>query len=115
MFDISVQDIILAGREQSMRISHEAADGFMGDRQVTVTYNDCCHRESVLRSIVNGIFDYGDKVTIYGGVNVRAHAEDETTFDIFVSFRIDPDSIVMSKSVEESNETGSSSAPVPEN
>ena len=114
MFDISVQDIILAGREQSMRISHEASDGFIGDRQVTVTYNDCCHRESVLRSIVNAIFDYGDKVTICGDVKVRSHKEDETTFDMFVSFRVDPDSIVMSKSVEESNETGSSSTPVPE-
>lgn len=115
MYDISVQDIIRAGREQSMRISHEASDGFIGDRQVTVTYNECCHRESVVRSIVNSIFDYGDKVTICGDVRFRAHEEDESTFDMFVSFRIDPDSIVMSKSVEETNETGSSSAPVPEN
>ena len=114
MFNISIDDIISAGREQSMRISHEATDGFVGDRQVTVTYNQYCHRESVLRSIVNAIFDHGDKVTICGDVNVRPQSGSESTYDMFVSFRVDPDSIVMSKPVEETNETGSSPAPVPE-
>ncbi|AXG66558.1 hypothetical protein JA33_154 [Dickeya phage vB_DsoM_JA33] len=111
MYDITLEDIIRTGRDQSMRISVESTPGFNGDRQVTVTYNQYCHKQSVVRSIVSELFDAGDKVTIFGDIQIRKR-DDSEAYDAFLNYSVDPDSITIRKDLEETDETGSSSTPV---
>lgn len=110
MYDITLEDIISAGRDLSMRISVETSPGFSGDRRLTVSYNEYCHKSSVVRSIVSELFDAGDKVTIFGELNIH-ESDDGKTYDAFLSYSVDKDSITI-RDKEETDEAGSDPTPV---
>lgn len=110
MNDITVQDIVSAGQDQGMRISVEANPGFIGDKQVTVTYRDeNCLKENIARTLVSALFDHGDKITIYGDVHFVTNKDNAKYLDAYVNFRVDVDSTVTREELEEENETGSDS------
>lgn len=113
MYEISVEDIIRAGRDNGMRISHETASGFMGDRQVTVTCNSKCAMSQTVSALVGALSDHGDKITIFGDAKSISQAGDNPfgNVDITVSFRVDRDSISKSQKETSLNETGSDSVP----
>jgi len=113
MYEISVEDIIRAGRDNDMRISRETASGFMGDRQVTVTYNQKCAKGSIVSAVIGALLDHGDKVTIFGDV-ITVLQESDNPFkniNVTVNFRVDRDSISKSQKETSLNETGSDSVP----
>lgn len=112
-YEISVEDIIRAGRDNGMRISHETASGFMGDRQVTVTFNSKCPKGQTVSAIIGALSDHGDKITIFGDVTTIPQAGDNPfgNVDCTVSFRVDRDSISKSQKETSLNETGSDSVP----
>lgn len=99
---ITLDEVIAACRRLNIRVTQETADGFTGDRNVTVSFNNYCHSGSVIHSLANALFDAGIKLTIYG--DIKIHKTDDS-YDATINFSVDKDSIY----VESKNESGSDS------